>query len=253
MTNASTKRAALYAKLHTGTPGDLAWYQSACAGAASVLELGCGSGRVLEALGPGRTTMVGIDRDLDLLHLAAQRVTAGNGTASAELVCADMRDFCLATTFDRVLLPYTGLYCLADDDEVRACFERVRAHLCDDGRFLFDAYCADALHRGVEPAPEEDEIDDDIAVVEYEGRVYHVREETDWDADGQILEVQYIYEPREGGHSFAYPIRHRYLRLEQLEPLLDAAGLELTSLEEAFEGGPLTLESDHFAAVARRR
>ena len=44
--------AELYELLHSGTPGDLAFYRKWCRGADNVLELGCGYGRVLCALSP---------------------------------------------------------------------------------------------------------------------------------------------------------------------------------------------------------
>ncbi len=42
---------ALYAELHVGNPGDLAFYREHCVGASSILELGCGYGRVMTACG----------------------------------------------------------------------------------------------------------------------------------------------------------------------------------------------------------
>ena len=57
-----TLSAELYALTHRGTAGDVGFYRRACAGASSVLELGCGSGRLLKRLArPGRQ-LVGLDR-----------------------------------------------------------------------------------------------------------------------------------------------------------------------------------------------
>ena len=62
--------AELYARLHRGNPGDLDFYRRACAGASSVLELGCGHGRVLRAIATPETHLVGVDLDPELLALA---------------------------------------------------------------------------------------------------------------------------------------------------------------------------------------
>ncbi|MDP6977048.1 MAG: class I SAM-dependent methyltransferase [Myxococcota bacterium] len=258
----ATRPADFYAALHTGTPGDIAYYQRACSDAGSVLELGCGYGRVLEALGESKAACVGMDRDLDLLRLAARRVE------SAGLVCGDMRRFAFARQFDRILLPYTGIYCLADDGEVVACFERVREHLAASGRFIFDAYCAEALHGSGEgsetmqpDAPDtvedsretnDDVCDDDVAIVEVGDSTYHVSEQSDWNPERQEFEVVYVYEPRSGGHSIASTIRHRYLLLDQIAPLLARAGLELVSLTSGFDDAPIDASSEHFVAVAKQ-
>jgi hypothetical protein len=47
--------AQLYAAVHDGNPGDVAFYRERCADARAVLELGCGDARVLaELAAPGR-------------------------------------------------------------------------------------------------------------------------------------------------------------------------------------------------------
>ncbi len=262
------KLAALYAALHTGTPGDVAYYQRACSDAHSILELGCGYGRMLEALGDSNATRVGIDRDIDLLRIAATRL-ARTHHQGAQLVCADMRRFAFDQRFDRILLPYTGLYCLADDEEVVECFSCLREHLAPSGHFIFDAYCADPLHHAAdEPEvlhhdssatvvtttgkPAEDACDDDVAVIEVDGTTYHVSERSDWDPAQQELEVVYVYEPRSGGHSIASSIRHHYLLLDQIAPLLARAGLELTEITNSFDNAPIDATTDHFVAVAKR-
>ncbi len=240
---------ALYAKLHVGNPGDLAFYREHCVGASSILELGCGYGRVMESLSQAGRTVVGLDHDRGLLELARLRVQECN-LVGCELVAGDMRSFQLDRSFDRILLPYSGLYCLFSDDDVVACLRRVREHLAPAGRFVFDAYCADGFHRcGIE---DEDE-DEQVADIEHEGRIYHVTESSQWDRKAQRLEVVYIHEPRSGGHSIATRLEHHYLLSEQLAPLLEAAGLVLTSLHGDYAGGPLHDDSDLLVATATAR
>ena len=252
-------RAALYASLHTGTPGDREYYVRQCEGVESILELACGSGRILHAV-EASALRVGMDIDIELLRLA-RAGDATNETNAPQWLCGDMRDFHLAQRFDRILLPYTSLYCLSDMDELMRCFGRVREHLTPNGRFIFDAYCADGMHAQgdaeeglVEDAPDDRDLDGgDVGVIEVDGTIYHVREESEWDAKRQRLDVVYAYEPRSGGYSIADTIHHHYLQLAQLEPLLRSAGLELVSLEGDFSGAPAKSTSDHFVAVASAR
>ncbi|HLT36253.1 MAG TPA: class I SAM-dependent methyltransferase, partial [Enhygromyxa sp.] len=68
--------ARLYAAVHDGNPGDVEFYRRRCAGARSIVELGCGDARVLAALAePGRR-LVGVDIDPELLELARVRLSA---------------------------------------------------------------------------------------------------------------------------------------------------------------------------------
>lgn len=102
----------LYALLHTGTLGDLAFYRRQCAGAGSILELGCGSGRVLAALQRTGAHLTGLDLHPGMCALARARVP------QAHVIEADMRTFDLERPFDRIVMAYNSLYCVADDDEV---------------------------------------------------------------------------------------------------------------------------------------
>ncbi|MEZ4265484.1 MAG: class I SAM-dependent methyltransferase [Myxococcota bacterium] len=74
-------RARVYDLLHRGTPGDIAFYRHVCAGAASVLELGCGSGRVLVELARAGLTMTGLDHDPAKLARAVAEPEHGSPAA----------------------------------------------------------------------------------------------------------------------------------------------------------------------------
>ncbi|MEO6457602.1 MAG: methyltransferase domain-containing protein [Chloroflexia bacterium] len=58
-----------------------------------ILELGCGTGRLLSALSEAGFNVTGIDTSPEMLELARQRLeNIGTGTArQVDLVCADMR------------------------------------------------------------------------------------------------------------------------------------------------------------------
>jgi SAM-dependent methyltransferase len=70
----------------------------------AVLEPGCGSGRMLEALGERGLDVTGIDLSEPMLELARGRL-AGRGT----VVRADMTDFDLGLTFDGAVCPINTL------------------------------------------------------------------------------------------------------------------------------------------------
>ena len=239
--------AELYAKLHTGNPGDLAFYREQCRGTESLLELGCGYGRVLETLAGEDRRLVGLDMNPALLNLARNRLRPGD---RVELVQGDMRRFAFRCKFDRILIPYSGLYCLLSEGEVRSCFQRIADHLEPGGRLIFDAYSADAFHRELTTNKGDASDDDEVANIIHDGVAYQVVEQADWSRDEQRLDVVYTYEPRQGGYSVAAPLTHRYLLSDQIAPLLDAAGLRLVSLAGNYDGSPLDDDSDLIVATA---
>ena len=81
---------------------------------ASVLEPGCGSGRMLEELAQRGVDVVGIDVSAEMLELARRRLH-GRG----EVVLADMTDFDLARRFDAAVCPINTLLHLTPEQLAR--------------------------------------------------------------------------------------------------------------------------------------
>lgn len=246
--------AELYELVHRGTAGDVAFYQRACVDANGVLELGCGYGRVLSALTGRCAPLTGLDIDPELLARASLRLGKVDGL---RLVQADMRGFDRADTFapaagfDRILIPYSGVYCLPDEAACVACFQSCAAQLAAGGCLIFDAYAADAFHRDENPGDHADERLDPIVSVEIEGRSYDVFERSRWDRHLQQLDVTYEYIPRGGGEALQGRLLHHYLLRSQIAPLLERAGLRLHSLHGDWRGHPSSSESDMWVATAR--
>jgi SAM-dependent methyltransferase len=103
----------------------------------SVLEPGCGSGRVLEALARRGVEAVGIDRSPTMVELARAR--------GLEVVLADMTDFDLGRTFDGALCPINTLAHLSPE-ELGRHLERMGRHLRPGARYLVQLQLGDEAH-----------------------------------------------------------------------------------------------------------
>lgn len=73
----------------------------------SVLEPGCGAGRMLEALARRGLEVTGIDTSPAMLEIARRRLAAAGLTG--EVIEADMTDFDLGRTFDGAICPVNTL------------------------------------------------------------------------------------------------------------------------------------------------
>ncbi len=237
--------ARFYAALHRGTPGDLDHYARACRSAATVLELGCGFGRVVTALAaPGRT-VVGVERDPELLEMAraAVRGLPEGRRAGVELLAGDMRRVSLHRRFERVLVPFGGLYCMLDDDDLHAALTTAARHLAPGGRLCFDVYRADDFHAEAEPDDEPDDAFTPVGRVEVDGVAYEVLERSTWDKPRQRIDVTYLYVD-ESGHAVEGTIEQRYLLEPQLHAALARAGLRVMHMADRFEGRDATYQGD---------
>jgi SAM-dependent methyltransferase len=108
--------------------------------AASLLELGCGTGAVLAGLA-GRLQVTGIDLSPEMLATAKARLTG------AHLVQADITEFSLGTTFDVVICVFDTLNHLPTFNAWLAIFRQVDVHLAEGGLFIFDVNTVGRLRR----------------------------------------------------------------------------------------------------------
>jgi hypothetical protein len=161
-----------------------------------------------------------------------------------------MRRFALRQRFQRIIIPYNGLYCLASRDEQMACLGAAARHLDADGQLVFDAYAIDGFHEETDPQEPWEDDGEAVATLQWEGRTFDVLEETDWDRDAQRLTAHYLYRPRDGAPARHETIRHRYLLTGQLPALMRDAGLRLLSARGDFAGAALTPESDRMVVTA---
>jgi SAM-dependent methyltransferase len=93
----------------------------------SVLELGCGSGRVALHLASRGFEVLGVDRDTALV--AALSARASGRRASAKAAVADVRGLDLGLRFDAVIAPMQLIQLLAGAEERRLCLAGIASHL----------------------------------------------------------------------------------------------------------------------------
>ncbi len=239
--------AELYELVHRGTPGDLQFYEQVCVGAHRILELGCGYGRVLEHLRSPERTVVGLDLHEGLLQRARERLGPG-----VELHQGDMRDYDLSQTFDRILIPYCGLYCLVDDESVQACLRTAHKHLAPGGKIAMDAYVGELFLHAEPSEDHEAEMLNEVLTVDDGQHLWRVLERSNFEAQAQRLEVTYVHLADDGRPAVEGRIPQRFLLREQIQRHLDEAGFEIERFGEAFDAGPYDEDGDIWALVARR-
>lgn len=243
----------LYDLTHRGNPGDLGFYVQACQGANRVLELGCGTGRITRALARAGCQVTGLDSHPGMLA-EARRIATDLAPEVAErltYVQGDMRHFELEPRFDRITIPYNGLYCLLSDGEVAACFSAVHRHLALDGALILDAYRVFSPDPDYEPEPDSDE---PMGVLTDGPGTLQIFERTDWDQPAQRLDAWYRYRLHgpDGVTERTYCIPQRYLYPDQLHRLLAAADLNIKARHGDYDRRPFDDDADIMVVIATR-
>jgi len=102
----------------------------------NVLELACGTGKLLAELSRAGYQMHGMDNSVAMVQCAAARCRQAG--LCVPLWCGDMRAFSLQRQFDAVICLYDSMnYCRKTSEVVRT-FKQVAAVLRPGGLFIFD-------------------------------------------------------------------------------------------------------------------
>lgn len=239
----------LYRLLHRGNPGDVEFYRDVCADAASVLELGCGDGRIAVPLAAAGLRVTGLD-DHPVMLAEARRRAAEAGVA-LHIVEGDMADFDLGARFDRVIIPYTALYCL-DAPRRHAALCTIARHLTPRGRVALDVYPGDSLLE--REAFEDDEAEwIDELYDPTQDAIVEVWESDRHDPVQRRMDVTYLHRictPDGRAHVTEYTLTHHYLALAEIEPVFAAAGLWVRAMYGDFGGGPATANAERLVVIA---
>lgn len=128
---------------------DVAWYleKASAAFAAlgdSVLELGCGTGRITLPLVDAGLSVVGVDRSAPMLSVLASKAGAAR-IETPRLIVADMARLPLAGRFSAILIPYSAFCYLVDDDDRDRTLQAVMRLLAPGGVLLMDLFVPDLV------------------------------------------------------------------------------------------------------------
>lgn len=134
--------AAKYYDANPAAPKDVPFYQARLAGPESrVLELGCGTGRVLLPLAQRCRFISGLDISETMLELCREKLRAARlGPDRALVRTADISAFSLERKFDLVIAPFRVLQNLETDAQVDGLLDCVRAHLAPGGRCILNVF-----------------------------------------------------------------------------------------------------------------
>lgn len=138
--------------------GDTDFYRElALEAGGTVLELGCGTGRLLIPLARAGINVTGLDLSAAMLSVAAAEVAKEPDAVRRRitLVQGDMADFNLGRTFRFVFIAFRSFMLLTEPDAQRRCLERVRDHLVPGGLVAIDIFDPQ-LDRMTPDQPEDD-------------------------------------------------------------------------------------------------
>lgn len=217
-----------------------------------ILELACGTGRVLLPLARQGYRVTGIDVSSAMLEVARHRVQAEGLTERVTLVEQDMRELDLPGRFELAVVAVNSFMHLLTTEDQLVALGRIRDHLNPGGLLLLDLFNPD-LDRLLDFRGQV-ALDKVTAEPETGNRVMRFRTEK-VDLAQQVIQVTYIMDRVDStGHvqRILFPFSVRYLFRYELELLLRYAGFEIEAIYGSYDLDDFRSESEKMIAVARR-
>lgn len=225
--------------LDNGWGPDLEYCAGFAEGAASVLDLGCGTGLFLASL-PENMRLVGVDPAAAMIDIARHRP----GGERVAWVVADARGLVLDARFDLITLTGHAFQVFLTDDDRSAVLRAIADHLAPGGRFIFDTR---------NPAVEEwrDWTPDRSAWAIAHPALGPVDAWTDMahDPNTDIVTYQTHYRVRADGQHFAATSRIAFPGKADVTDLLAAAGLTVHTWLGDWQGSPYTSQSPEIIPI----
>lgn len=126
---------------------DLELYAALSSKATNILEVGCGTGRVLPVLLGGGRKVVGVDTSCHMLRVAAAKFRKAIASGELILKSHDLRRGSLQRRFDLVVVTFFAFNYLIKTSEQRRVLRSIRDSLSTTGIVCFDLFCPYLLER----------------------------------------------------------------------------------------------------------
>ena len=220
-----------------------------------VLELGCGTGRILIPVARLGSEITGLDRSPRMLAQCRARLEEESQEVrdKVKLVRADMRDFNLGARFSIITIPFRPLQHLMSVSEQVATLKAAHRHLEPGGLLVFDVFNPKIQYL-LEDRTAEREDTPEVALPD--GRTFRrTGRVTAVHIADQYSEVELIYYVREADGTTRRLVQDFLMRWYwryELEHLLARCSFRVKAVFGDFNRSPLTDVSPEMIFIAER-
>lgn len=218
------------------------WVDAAKECGGPVLEVGCGTGRVLLPTARAGIEITGLDASPHMLAMCRERLAKEpkDVQSRVQLVQADMRNFNLTRTFALATIPFRPFQHLLTVPDQTSCLANIHHHLAGGGLLIFDLYnpSLDFLVN----SPIGEETDEEPEFTTPDGRrVIRRQKKISENRFNQVNRhelIYYITHPNGRKERLVHAFDFRYIFRFEAEHLLARAGFQVEQLYADFDKTP---------------
>ena len=207
------------------------------------LELGCGTGKMMERMAEAGYDMIGVDSSLDMLQIARER--SQTLPYSLLYLLQDMREFELYGTVRTVFSICDSVNYILDPKELVRVFRLVSNYLDPGGIFLFD-FNTEYKYRDVMGETTIAEDRDDVSFIWY----------NEYDREEHLNYIDLNVFVREDGdlfRKFAEQHVQRGYELEVMKRLIGKSGLAFLAAYDDYTLKPAGPDSERIVVLAKEQ
>ncbi len=236
---------------------DIEFYTDYCKKiSGEILELGCGTGRILIPIAQSGQAITGLDLSENMLNQCRAKVSNQPPEVAerVRLVQSDMTRFKIDRLFDLIIIPFRPFQHILSTDDQIACLCSIHDHLTDTGQLIIDLFQVDMkiianmeLGKELENMPETDLADGRKLRRTHKFVAKHPAQQYN------DIEIIYYLTGTDGQTERvvqAFPFRY-YFRYE-VEHLLARCGFRIVDLFGNMDRSPLTDGSPEMIFVAEK-
>jgi SAM-dependent methyltransferase len=221
-----------------------------------VLEIGCGTGRVLLAIARAGIEIEGVDNSSAMLRVLRTHLD-GESTevrGRVRLQEGDMRRFRLPKKFPLVIIPFRPLQHMYTLEDQLAALRTAAAHLVDGGKLAFDVFYPkfELIPAGIDEEILELEWHLDLNPTKTVRR--YLRKES-YDKIAQTFSATFVfrtYYDQKLVSEETEPLKMSYYTYPQMRALLAMSGLEVVEEYGSFAKAPLDNDASEMIFVVRQ-
>ncbi len=221
-----------------------------------ILELGCGTGRVLIPTAAAGSQVVGLDLSEYMLARCREKLRSRPDEVQdrVRLVQGTMTDFELRETFGLVTTPFRPFQHLVSVVDQLACLQCVNRHLSIGGKLVLDLFQVDP-RRMYDPVYTQESEDFPEIDLPDGRRLRRTHRTTAFRRTEQINDIEMTYHVTHPDRRIerlvqAFPFRY-FFRYE-VEHLLARCGFRTQALFGSFDRSPLTNDSPEMIFIAEK-
>ncbi len=217
----------------------------------AVLDIGCGTGRILLPCLQAGATGDGLDLSPAMLTRLRERADALG--LRPELHTGDMADFMLPRRYALIMITFNAFIHNLTQEAQISCLNRCREHLLPGGLLAFDTFFPGLEIIG---APQRTRVlelemlhpDTGLPLRLYDTRSFDRVLQT----QHSVNEIEFLDEKGEVARTQRSEFSTRWVYKAEMELLLRVAGFDRWEIHGDFEGRPLTQETDAMVVLAWR-